>query len=142
MLLYLGNWGYFHFTLPQGLDIVGAWARSKSSMSMFETHECNVARLYHLSETDKPHTTGDGYAIHLEGSHPLVKWRAPVPSLDLLRLPEPTEADDFKDVFVAIGPPFMSREHIPGTLAKFYDNQRPAVCEECSRLCLPDLFSR
>ena len=26
MLLYLGNWGYFHFTLPQGLDIVGAWA--------------------------------------------------------------------------------------------------------------------
>ena len=27
MLLYLGNWGYFHFTLPQGLDIVGAWAR-------------------------------------------------------------------------------------------------------------------
>ena len=27
MLLYLGNWGYFHFTLPQGLNIVGAWAR-------------------------------------------------------------------------------------------------------------------
>ena len=27
MLLYLGNWGYSHFTLPQGLDIVGAWAR-------------------------------------------------------------------------------------------------------------------
>ena len=27
MLLYLGNWGYFHFTLPQGLNIVGAWAQ-------------------------------------------------------------------------------------------------------------------
>ena len=26
-LLYLGNWGYFHFTLPQGLNIVGAWAQ-------------------------------------------------------------------------------------------------------------------
>ena len=37
MLLYLGNWGYFHFTLPRGLSIVGAWAPHSTNLSL-----CNV----------------------------------------------------------------------------------------------------